>query len=92
MTYIKAPEISARTIGDEVFILDRKSSVIHTFNATGAHLWHAVAAGKTFDDTCAELCAAFEVAPNQAREDVAAFIENLTKNNLIVPAETEQAS
>ena len=53
-------------------------------NATSAAIWQGVAAGKTEEQITAELTETFEVAPEQARQDVAQFCAKMTEQGFFV--------
>ena len=52
-------------------------------NETGAMLWQGLEAGKTPEELAQDLVKEFSISPDEARQDVDAFIENLRSNGCI---------
>ena len=57
--------------------------IILRLNATAAFLWELCAEKTTIDALTASLCANYDIEPAQARSDVAAFIEQMQRNQLM---------
>lgn len=76
-------DLSQRQVADELFVLDRTNSRIHTFNRTGKVLWERIVNGATEEELIVELTDRFEVAPDEARADVADFVGLLNKAELL---------
>jgi hypothetical protein len=80
--YTVNSQLSVRRIDEEIFILDRSNNTLHSFNGTGAFVWERVQQGTGVEEIAADLAAAFDVAPDQAREDVFDFLLTLEKAKL----------
>ena len=83
MKYTLNEQISVKTIEDEVFIYDRSSTTIHSFNETGAFLWKAVAEETDSEQVIAKLMAEFDVDSETAQNDVEKFIRDLESKALL---------
>jgi hypothetical protein len=70
-------------VSGEVVALDLASSAYLSVNDTGSVLWPLVASGSTEGDLVDELQARFELDPEQARSDVAAFVAQLRSLALV---------
>jgi hypothetical protein len=78
-----AGDLSVRKVEDEVFILDRKTAHIHSFNRTGAFLWEMVEKGSGEAEMVGGLMQQFEVDRVTAQKDAAEFIDSLRKSGLV---------
>jgi hypothetical protein len=58
---------------------------IFTLNETGSTIWSGLVEGLDEAALSARLSERFEVSPERAREDVAAFVRSLTEEGLLVP-------
>ena len=61
----------------------KQFSGVINLNETGAFLWRELAKGTTEEDLKKALLNEYDVPEEVAQKDVKAFIENLTKANLI---------
>ena len=71
------PGIEWRNVSGEVVALDLESSAYLSVNDTGSVLWPLVASGTTRGGLVDELLARFDVDADEARRDVAEFVEQL---------------
>lgn len=62
----------------------RSFNGIIRLNDTGRLLWEELAAPKTEQQLCEALLAEYDVTPQQAQADVAAFVQTLKKAALLV--------
>lgn len=72
----------ARQVGDELVLVPLTGSIarmteMFTLNATASFLWEHIKVDSTTDELEALLQANFEVSPEIAQRDVAAFIDRL---------------
>jgi hypothetical protein len=84
MTYHLADDLSERTIGDEIFVLKRGSSTIHSFNATGTMIWKLFRQKAGIDEISRQLSSKFEIDENEALEDVSEFLSVLVDNKMVI--------
>jgi hypothetical protein len=80
---LKADRIVWRQIGDEVVVLDLRSSRYLSANAAAGLLWHGLERGATRDELIAELVAEYDVAPATAGADVDEFLADCRSRDLL---------
>jgi hypothetical protein len=85
MNFKKTSDISVRKIEDEIFIFDRKNTIIHTFNKTGAFLWEMAQSSSTAEGMVDALMEKYDVTRETAEKDVLEFFADLQKNGLVEP-------
>jgi hypothetical protein len=78
-----AENISVRKIGGELFVFDRKMSVIHSFNKVGTLIWEEVTANSPLEGIVGKICERFEVDTGVAENDLRDYILQLENKNLI---------
>ena len=79
-----------RVYDGEAVILLAEDSTLNSLNAVGTFIWE-VADGKTpVSAIVGRICAEFDVEPEQAARDAAAFIEKLSQRGLLTVSETPQ--
>ena len=69
--------------GDEVVVLDLEGSVYLKLNGSGRVLWERLAASSTEPELIAALVEQFGVDEDRATADVAAFVADLERRNLL---------
>jgi hypothetical protein len=85
MNFKKTSDISVRKIEGEIFIFDRKNTIIHTFNKTGAFLWEMAQNSSTAEAMVDALMEKYDVTREIAEKDVLEFFADLQKNRLVEP-------
>jgi hypothetical protein len=83
MQFLITPELTIKKVVDTIFILDRKNSAMHSFNDTGVLLWEGIQRNAPVERLCEILTEGFDVSIEQARSDVAEFVNNLEEQKLI---------
>ena len=83
MTYRVSPEISYRSVYDEVVILDVKGDRYLGLNQSGAVVWETLAQGGSPTDAVDALVTRFGIDRDRSRSDVDALIADLVKNGLL---------
>ena len=84
------PQTAWRIYDGEAAIICPGDSTLNTLNAIGTLIWQA-ADGKTpVSGIVARICDEFDVEPEQAERDLAAFIEKLCQRGLLMVSETRQ--
>ena len=79
-----------RIYDGEAVIISPDDSTLNTLNAVGKLIWQA-ADGKTpVSAIVARICDEFDVEPERAERDSAAFIEKLYQRGLLTVSETRQ--
>jgi hypothetical protein len=69
--------------GDELVLLQLERGVYFTLNETGARLWEAIGEGATAGALRDALVASFEVAPEEAWNDVVELLGELADEALV---------
>jgi len=85
MNFKKTSDISVRKIEGEIFIFDRKNTIIHTFNKTGAFLWEMAQNSSTGEAMVDALVEKYDVTREVAQKDAAEFFATLQKNGIVEP-------
>lgn len=78
--------VAWRRVGEEVVILDLKSSEYFSLNETGGLVWEKMGEGMDLEAIRAELCAAFDVDSERAGADIRRIIDALSKRKLLTSA------
>ena len=87
---VQNPQTAWRVYDGEAVIICPDDSTLNTLNAVGTLIWRA-ADGKTpVSGIVARICDEFDVEPEQAERDLAAFIEKLCQRGLLMVSETRQ--
>ena len=84
------PKTAWRVYDGEAVVLCPDDSTLNTLNAVGTLIWEA-ADGKTpVSAIVARISEEFDVEPERAERDVAAFIEKLCQRELLIVSDTLQ--
>ena len=84
------PQTAWRVYDGEAVIICPDDSTLNTLNAVGTLIWEA-ADGKTpVTAIVARISEEFDVEPEQAERDLAAFVEKLHQRGLLMVSETRQ--
>ncbi len=89
--YVKKGEFALRVIAGEGVLVPIKGGVgdlhsIFTMNEVGTVIWGLIGPDCTTPEIARRVCDRFDVTPEQASRDVAAFISTLCEKGLIEPA------
>ncbi|HUL95576.1 MAG TPA: PqqD family protein [Usitatibacter sp.] len=81
----RAPDVAARTIGDELMIMSGRDSSLFSLNETAAALWD-LADGTTPLAEIVErhICAEFDVDPEEALADAQALADELAAHGILI--------
>jgi len=80
---VRADGIAVQELGDEVVVLDLRTSSYVLLNVTGAALWPALTEPSTIEQLARVLTARFDVDDERAAKAAAAFVEQLVGLGLI---------
>ena len=75
--------ITWQVVGDDVVVLDLDGSVYLKLNGSGRFLWEQLADGSTEADLVAALSDRYGIDDDRARADVAAFLADARRRDLI---------
>ena len=90
LTYRATGRMVVRRIGKDRLLVPVSGAVASThavfpLNDTGVFLWERISNGTSEQEAARELTAAFAVSPDQAAEDVLAFVDRLMQERLVEP-------
>ncbi|MFJ5677487.1 lasso peptide biosynthesis PqqD family chaperone [Streptomyces sp. NPDC093097] len=77
------PHTLATDTDDGAVLLSQRTGHYWQLNPTGAYALHRLLDGGTTDQVAEEFAAEFGIAPDQAREDLAAMTEQLRSSGLV---------
>lgn len=77
------PRVAARTIDGEAVIVSPENAMLHTLNGTGTLIWELADGRADLDAIARRLAQVFEVTPEDARRDAAAFCRELVEKRLL---------
>lgn len=80
---LRSKDVSWRTVGDQVIVLDGRSWAYLSVNEAGERLWELLAKGATRESLAAALTGEYGIDADQARSDVDAFLAGLRSHGLI---------
>lgn len=80
---LRTSELASRRFEDETVVLDLKSSMYLSTNASGTVIWQALERGTTRTELIELLLREFDVERAQAEADVDAFLSECRKRNLL---------
>jgi len=80
---IDSSEAVWREVGDDVIILDVRTSTYLSLNGSGRLLWLALEGGAKLSDLVALLVDEFAIEESRAVEDVDAFLASLDERQLL---------
>jgi hypothetical protein len=84
MQYETIPQVSYKIIDNEVFVLNRATGIIHSFNGTGNFLFVLIGKNTPFGDLATALAKEYEIALPEAGRDVIAFLKELATKGLVL--------
>lgn len=76
-------DLAWRAVDDQVVGLDLDASVYFSVNATGALLWHRLGEETAVEDLVKALVETYALDVDQARSDVATFLDALSEQGLL---------
>jgi hypothetical protein len=90
--FVKAGNVVTRQIAHETIIVPVSNQVgdldaVFTLNKVGSLIWNLIDGQASTSEIVAAVCEAYDVAPEQAEEDTAAFLASLEAAGLIRPCD-----
>ncbi len=85
--YVVDPEVTFQELGDEPVLVHLSSGKIHHTNATGGRVWELLHEGLGTEEILERLAGEFESTSDKLRADVEAFIQRLSTERIIQPAD-----
>ena len=83
-TYKLKDGLSVKKLGEEYFVLNRRSSKIFSFNETGNFVWGLLESERTEKELADAVAGEFEVPREDAESDVHGFVRELSDYDLLV--------
>ena len=80
---LRGRDVSWRTVGDEVIVLDGRSWAYLSVNGSGELLWNLLAGGATEAELADALVREYAIDASQARQDVREFVRALREHDLL---------
>jgi hypothetical protein len=80
---VRRAEPLTAAVDDELVMLDPRSSQYFALDPVGHRVWELLAEPRSVASLCSTLEGEFEVAPEDCRADVLAFLEQLQKAELL---------
>jgi hypothetical protein len=80
---LRAEALAWRDVGGELVAVDTRTSLYLGGNASGLLLWEALSAGATEDELADALVARYGIDRARAAADVARFLEELRRRELL---------
>jgi Coenzyme PQQ synthesis protein D (PqqD) len=81
--HLRSDSLAWNTVGDNVVVLDLRSSTYFSTNATGTLLWQLLASGTHRTELVNALVGQFAVDRPTAEEDVDVFLAHLERAQLL---------
>ncbi|MFI5361386.1 MAG: PqqD family protein [Elusimicrobiota bacterium] len=86
LKYKRAPHAAWRRVENESILLDLKTGVYYSLNETASFIWERLVSGASVPEAAAQLCAEFDVSPEEASRDADALVAKLCREKLLLPA------
>ncbi len=80
----KSPVTPWQEMDDQILVLLPKKNTVHELNATASFLWKNIDGARTPEDLLNLLMDEFEVAREEASQDLAAFVNEMKTQGLLV--------
>lgn len=77
-------EIVCKKIGNVYAILDLRTGAFYTLNEIAGLLWNLIKEQMTIDDICTHIMQQYDISHNEVMQDINAFIEFFTKEQLLI--------
>ncbi|MFD2239258.1 PqqD family protein [Aureimonas populi] len=81
--FVASSDVAVSAMGDEIAILDLRTSEYFTLNGTGAFLWSELSSPKTLDDLLDRVVETFDIHEEAGRADLQAYMTGLLEAGLV---------
>jgi hypothetical protein len=83
-TYVaRSKQVAARMLGGEMMIMSPRDTTLFNLNDVGSVIWQSADGQTPLDEIVVRLCAEFDVAPEVARQDAEAFVQELAGHGIM---------
>jgi hypothetical protein len=89
---VNTGQVISEVIDGEAVMINLTTGNYYSLNEVGAAVWEAVAAGATADEAAALLSARYEGSSDEIAGAVSTLLEELSREELIVPTDGDAAS
>jgi len=79
----KCDDVISKKMDDEMVLVNLKSEIIYTLNATGAKFWELIEEGKSFGQIITELQAEYNITKEELTTELEAIVSQLVERGLI---------
>jgi len=79
----KCDDVISKKMDDEMVLVNLKSEIIYTLNATGAKFWELIEEGKSFGQIITELQAEYNITKEELMNELEAIVSQLVERGLI---------
>jgi Coenzyme PQQ synthesis protein D (PqqD) len=79
------PEVQARTVGEEMAMLDLASGTYFGLDSVGMRLWQLLQEGMSLRQICDTMIEEFDVSREVLEQDVLALVRDLVDKKLVSP-------
>jgi len=77
-------DVAAKIVDGEAILINLSNGMYYSMDSVGAFVWSLIEAGRSQDSIAEVVAGQYGIAKETAIQDIAALIEELTKENLIV--------
>lgn len=83
-TYVaRSKQVAARMLGGEMMIMSPRDTTLFNLNEVGSAIWKFADGQTPLHEIVERLCAEFDVAPEVARQDAEAFIQEMAEHGIM---------
>ncbi len=79
--------VTSKMIDGEAIIINLANGMYYSLDKTGGVVWVLIGAGQSLGEIANVVSSRFSAPPEQVREDLALLVNDLVKQNLVLPAE-----
>lgn len=84
MYIARIKEVAARKLGEEMMIMSALDSTLFSLNDTATVIWQAADGRTPLDEIVSQqVCAAFDVAPDEALKDAEELVRELAAHGIL---------
>lgn len=77
------PQIVSRVLEGEAVLVLPDQGKVKVLNEVGAFIWGQINGRRNIGEIAAEICAQYDVTPENAQQDVLAFIAGLARRGIV---------
>lgn len=78
------PNTIFKVSDNTVYILDPNDNTLHTLNETASYIWETLNKPQTEAEICKKLIDTFEISVDEAKKDVAQFLQHLQSRKFVI--------